>query len=160
MRLTDFTDYSLRVLMYTAVRSDELVTIAEISEALGIARGHLVKIVHALGRAGYLSTTRGRTGGLRLGRPASRITVGDVVRTMEPDFRMVECFDTEGNACVITAACGLRGVLGSALRAYFEVLDKFTLADIAADQAKLSRLLGLGAGAAGSERPLVRVARK
>jgi len=156
MRLTDFTDYSLRVLMYAAVRSDELVTIAEISEALGIARGHLVKIVHALGRAGYLSTTRGRTGGLKLGRPASRITVGDVVRTMEADFRMVECFDTEGNACVITAACGLRGVLGTALRAYFEVLDKFTLADIAAEQGKLSRLLGLSS----TEQPLVRMARK
>jgi Rrf2 family transcriptional regulator, nitric oxide-sensitive transcriptional repressor len=156
MRLTDFTDYSLRVLMYAAVRSDELVTIAELSEVLGIARGHLVKIVHALGRAGFLSTTRGRTGGLKLGRPASRISIGDVVRTTEPDFRMVECFDTEGNACVITAACGLRGVLGSALRAYLGVLDQYTLADIAAEQAKLSRVLGLAA----REQPLVRLARK
>jgi Rrf2 family nitric oxide-sensitive transcriptional repressor len=157
MRLTDFTDYSLRVLMYAAVRSDELVTIDEISESLGIARGHLVKIVHALGRAGFLSTMRGRTGGVKLGRPAARITVGDVVRTMEPDFRVVECFDTEGNGCVITAACGLRGVLGAALRAYFDVLDKTTLADIAAQQGKLSRLLGLEAAI---EHPLLRHPRK
>lgn len=153
MRLTDFTDYSLRVLMYAALRPDELVTIDEISASLGIARGHLVKIVHALGRAGFLSTTRGRTGGVKLGRPASRISVGDVVRQMEPDFRMVECFDTEGNACVITAACGLRGVLGAALRAYLDVLDQSTLADIAAQQGKLSRLLGLPTAA---EHPLLR----
>ncbi|GLU33666.1 Rrf2 family transcriptional regulator [Trinickia caryophylli] len=156
MRLTDFTDYSLRVLIYAAVRSEHLVTIQEISETLGIARGHLVKIVHALGKAGYLDTVRGRTGGLRLGRPPAKITVGDVVRTMEPDFRMVECFDTEGNACVITAACGLRGVLGSALRAYFDVLDKFTLADLAAEQSTLERLLAAGPVV----RPLVRIDRK
>lgn len=156
MRLTDFTDYSLRVLIYAAVRTEQLVTIQEISETLGIARGHLVKIVHTLGRAGYLDTIRGRTGGLRLGRPAGKITVGDVVRTMEPEFRMVECFDTEGNACVITAACGLRGVLGSALRAYFDVLDKFTLADLAAEQDTLDRLLAAGPVV----RPLVRIDRK
>jgi Rrf2 family nitric oxide-sensitive transcriptional repressor len=141
MRLTDFTDYSLRVLIYVAVRDDELVTIQEISDTLAIARGHLVKIVHQLGRAGYLNTTRGRAGGLRLGRPANRIKVGDVVRATEPDFRMVECFDTERNECVITAACGLRGVLGQALRAYMEVLDNYTLADIAAKRTTLTRLL-------------------
>ncbi|MBB5503287.1 Rrf2 family transcriptional regulator [Paraburkholderia sp. MM5384-R2] len=156
MRLTDFTDYSLRVLIYVAVRDDELVTIQEISDTLAIARGHLVKIVHQLGRAGYLNTTRGRSGGLRLGRPANRITVGDVVRATEPDFRMVECFDTEGNKCVITAACGLRGVLGQALRAYMEVLDKYTLADIAAKRNTLTRLLA----SAPEIQPLVRRARE
>ncbi|WEY38687.1 Rrf2 family transcriptional regulator [Paraburkholderia sp. SUR17] len=156
MRLTDFTDYSLRVLIYVAVRDDELVTIQEISDTLGIARGHLVKIVHALGRAGYLNTIRGRTGGLRLGRPANRVTVGSVVRTTEPDFRMVECFDTEGNKCVITAACGLRGVLGRALRAYMEELDKYTLADIAAERSTLARLLG----SAATVQPLVRMAKQ
>ncbi|WP_168788976.1 Rrf2 family transcriptional regulator [Paraburkholderia aromaticivorans] len=141
MRLTDFTDYSLRVLIYAAVRSDELVTIQEISDAFGIPRNHLMKIVHALGRAGYLSTSRGRAGGLCLGRPATTINVGEVVRTMEPDFHMVECFNAEANACVITAACGLRGVLGDALRAYFEVLDNYTLADLVAKRGALTRLL-------------------
>lgn len=141
MRLTDFTDYSLRVLIYAAVHAGELVTIQEISDAFGIPRNHLMKIVHLLGRAGYLTTSRGRGGGLRLGRPATKIIIGDVVRTMEPDFQMVECFNTEGNGCVITAACGLRGVLGSALRAYFDVLDKYTLADLVAERSMLTRLL-------------------
>ncbi|QIE29203.1 HTH-type transcriptional repressor NsrR (plasmid) [Caballeronia sp. SBC2] len=141
MRLTDFTDYSLRVLIYAAVHTDELVTIQEISDAFGIPRNHLMKIVHLLGRAGYLTTSRGRRGGLRLGRPATKIIIGEVVRTMEPDFQMVECFNTEGNGCVITAACGLRGVLGSALRAYFDVLDKYTLADLVAERSMLTRLL-------------------
>jgi Rrf2 family nitric oxide-sensitive transcriptional repressor len=144
MRLTDFTDYGLRVLIYTAVKPEERTTVQEIADAFGIPRNHLIKIVHTLGRAGYLHTTRGRTGGLRLGRPAAQITVGEVVRTMESDFQMVECFDIEGNACVITAACGLRCVLGSALRAFFDVLDKSTIADLAAQQGTLTRLLNGG----------------
>lgn len=141
MRLTDFTDYSLRVLIYAAVRTDTLVTIQEISDAFDVPRNHLMKIVHALGRAGYLSTSRGRTGGLCLGRPATKINVGDVVRTMEPDFHMVECFNAETSSCVITTACGLRGVLGDALRAYFDVLDNYTLADLVAKRGTLTRLL-------------------
>lgn len=156
MRLTDFTDYSLRVLIYAAVHDDEVVTIQAISEAFGVARNHLMKVVHLLGKAGYLTTTRGRGGGLRLGRPAARIVIGEVVRTMEPDLHMVECFNTESNGCVITAACGLRGVLGSALRAYFDVLDRYTLADLVAQRDLLARLLHAGPAA----RPLVLHRRK
>lgn len=141
MRLTDFTDYSLRVLIYAAVAADELVTIQEMSEAFGLPRNHLMKVVHTLGRAGYLTTLRGRGGGLRLSRAPAKIVIGEVVRAMEPDFDMVECFNTEGNHCVITAACGLRGVLGNALRAYFEVLDSYTLADLVAERGMLTRLL-------------------
>ncbi|TAL92751.1 MAG: Rrf2 family transcriptional regulator [Paraburkholderia sp.] len=141
MKLTDYTDYSLRTLMYVALRDDQLVTIQEISDAFDIPRNHLVKIVHALGKAGYLATVRGRRGGMRLGRAASKIVVGDVVRSMEPDFHMVECFDTGHNQCVITAACGLRGALTAALKAYLDVLDHWTIADLIEKRQTLSRLL-------------------
>lgn len=141
MRLTDFTDYSLRVLIYVAERNDELTTIQEISDSLSIARGHVGKIVHTLARAGYLSTTRGRMGGMRLGRPANEITIGAVVRTTEPDFCIVECFSAGDNKCAITAACGLRGVLEQALRVYMDVLDRYSLADISIEQGTLARLI-------------------
>lgn len=142
MKLTDYTDYSLRTLIYAATRPDQLVTIQEISEAFAIPRNHLVKIVHALGKAGYLNTVRGRNGGVRLNRDASEINIGDVVRTMEPDFHMVECFDVEHNHCVITDACGLRGVLGVALKAYLAVLDRYTLAELIRRRQSLEQALG------------------
>jgi Rrf2 family nitric oxide-sensitive transcriptional repressor len=141
MRLTSFTEYGLWVLVYAAVHADELVTVRQISAASGISRNHLVKIVHTLGQAGYLSTWRGRKGGLRLGRPAELITVGDVVRAMEPDFYMVECWRPERNNCVITAACGLRTALSAAMRVYFEVLDRCTLADLASGPDPLTDVL-------------------
>jgi Rrf2 family transcriptional regulator, nitric oxide-sensitive transcriptional repressor len=141
MKLTDYTDYSLRTLMYAATRPDELVTIQEISDAFGIPRNHLVKIVHALGKAGFLATLRGRNGGIRLGREASKINLGDVVRAMEPDFHIVECFDAEHNQCVITPACGLRGALSAALNAYLDVLDRYTLAELVVKRQPLVRLL-------------------
>lgn len=141
MKLTDYTDYSLRALMYAALRADELVTIQEISDAFDIPRNHVMKIVYVLGKAGYLETVRGRGGGIRLGRPASKIIIGDVVRAMEPDFHMVECFDTENNRCVVTDACGLRGLLRSALRAYLDVLDTCTLEQLIGKRRALSRLL-------------------
>ncbi|MFC5427354.1 Rrf2 family transcriptional regulator [Paraburkholderia denitrificans] len=141
MRLTDFTDYSLRVLTYVAARGEELATIQELTDSLGIARGHLGKIVHTLGRAGYLSTTRGRMGGMRLGLPPNEITIGSVVRATEPDFRIVECFNAAENKCTITPACGLRGMLERASRAYMAVLDEYTLADLAIEPQTLARLL-------------------
>lgn len=134
MRLTDFTEYGLVVLIYAAGHADELVTIDQICAATDISRNHLVKIVHMLGKTGFLSTTRGRMGGLRLGRPAELIAVGDVVRTLEPNFHVVECCDVERNTCVITSACGLRGALAAAVRAYFDVLDRCTLADLVSDR--------------------------
>lgn len=141
MHLTGFTEYSLLVLVYAAVHADELVTVKQISAAFGISRNHLVKIVHTLGRAGFLSTSRGRTGGLRLGRPAGLITVGDVVRTMEPDIHVVERCHPDHDTCVITAACGLRSALWAAVRAYFDVLDGCTLADLASGHGNLTHLL-------------------
>jgi len=130
MRLTLFSDYSLRVLMFTHAAGDRLVTIEEMAEAYGISRAHLMKVATALTRAGYLSAVRGRSGGLRLARPAEDIVLGEVVRATEPDFALVECFVT-GNQCVITKCCRLQGVLREALEQFLDVLDRRTLADIA-----------------------------
>jgi Rrf2 family nitric oxide-sensitive transcriptional repressor len=130
MRLTLFSDYSLRVLMFTHAAGDRLVTIEEMAEAYGISRAHLMKVATALTRAGYLAAVRGRSGGLRLARPAEDIVLGDVVRATEPDFALVECFAT-GNQCIITQCCKLQDVLREALEQFLEVLDRHTLADIA-----------------------------
>jgi Rrf2 family nitric oxide-sensitive transcriptional repressor len=142
MRLTDHTDYSLRTLIYVAVHPDELVHVQSVAEAFDIPKNHLVKIVQKLGQLGFLHTVRGRSGGIRLGRAPERIGLGEVVRAMEPDFALVECFHEDENACVITSACHLRSVLGDALRAYFAVLDRYTLADLVDKPAVLQRLLG------------------
>lgn len=141
MRLTGFTQYGLLVLVYATVHCDELLTVKRISVAFGISRNHLTKIVHMLGRAGYLSTTRGRAGGLRLGRPAMLITVGEVVRTMEQDFDVAERFDAERGTSATTAARGLRSTFWAATRAYFDVLDRCTLADLVADHGELTHVL-------------------
>ncbi len=142
MKLTDYTDYSLRVLIYVAVHPDEPVTIQHISDAFGISKNHLVKVVQHLGQTGYLQTTRGRSGGIRLGRPAIAINLGELVRATEPDFGLVECF-REGNQCVITRACGLRGILRQALQAYLEVLDGYSLLDLVEQPSAINRLLSL-----------------
>jgi len=131
MRLSDYSDYSLRVLMYCAANQDRLVTIAEMADRHQVSKNHLMKIVHDLGRQGLLETIRGRGGGLRLLKSPSSIRVGDVLRNSETDFRLVECFDASTNTCVLTPVCGLRRVLRKALTAYFAELDGVTLADIA-----------------------------
>jgi Rrf2 family nitric oxide-sensitive transcriptional repressor len=130
MRLTLFSDYALRTLMFAHAAGGRLVTIEEISEAYAISRPHVMKVVNALTRNGYLEAVRGRSGGLRLAMPADEIVLGDVVRATEPDFALVECFAT-GDRCVITDCCKLQGVLDKALRAFLAVLDENTLASIA-----------------------------
>src|SRR5215471_11013931 len=120
MRLTNFTDFALRLLMYAAAHEDRLITIEEASEVYDISRAHLMKITNALTRAGFLKAVRGRSGGLALARPPRKIRLGDVVRETEPDFALVECFAT-GNQCVI---------LHEGLDAFSAVLDKYTLADL------------------------------
>lgn len=129
MRLTNFSDYALRLLMYAAAQKDRLVTIEETAEVYGISRTHLMKIANMLTRAGYLKAVRGRSGGLALAKKPEKIRLGDVVRTTEPDFALVECF-ASGNQCVITARCRVRGVLDEALAAFLETLDRYTLADL------------------------------
>ena len=129
MRLTSFSDYALRVLMYAATRSDRLITIEETAEVYGISRAHLMKVVNQLTRAGFLKATRGRTGGLALAKRPDKIRLSDVIRATEPDFALVECF-TPGNNCLITPRCRVKGVLKEALNAFVETLDRYTLADL------------------------------
>ena len=141
MRLTFYSDYSLRLLMYAAIKPDQLVTIQEVADAYGISKNHLMKVAFELGRNGFLETVRGRNGGLRLARKPGEIGLGDVVRLTEEDFTMVECFDPASNSCAITRACRLKGVLAKALNAYLAVLDEYTLADLTEKHPALSRLL-------------------
>lgn len=137
MRLTQWTDYTLRVLMYCAASQGraEPITITEIAESHGISRSHLTKIVQQLAAHGWLETTRGRGGGMRLLVPAADIGLGEVVRATETDFAMVECFDVEQNACRLSQHCGLKGVLHRATQSYLAVLDGVTLADLIAPPA-------------------------
>ena len=129
MRLSTFSDYNLRVLMYLGVQPERLVTIAEIASVHQISENHLMKVVHQLGRSGYIETVRGKGGGVRLARPPEEIILGEVIRQTEGDFSMVECF-TENSACRIQNACRLHGILDEALQAMFLVLDGHTLADL------------------------------
>lgn len=131
MRLTDYTDYTLRVLMYCAANPDRLVTIAELADRHGLSKNHLMKIVNDLARQGVIETTRGRGGGMRLLKDPTQIIVGEMVRRTETDFRHVECFDESSNACSLTPTCRLKHVFDSAMQAYFNELDGVTLADIA-----------------------------
>jgi len=127
MRLTSYTDYSLRTLMFLADHRDRLVTIAEIAEAHGIAKNHLTKVVNHLGTLGYIETLRGRNGGLRLGREPADINIGAVVRQTENDFFMAACFDAESSGCMYSGQCNLQGTLGAATQAFLAVLDGATL---------------------------------
>jgi len=129
MRLTHFSDYALRVLMYAAVRGENLITIEETAELYGISRAHLMKVANQLTRAGYLKAIRGRSGGLALAKRPDAISLGDVLRATEPDFALVECF-TADNRCLITPRCRLRGALHEALAAFVGTLDGYTLADL------------------------------
>lgn len=129
MRLTNFTDFALRLLMYAAAHEDRLITVDEASEVYDISRAHLMKITNTLTRAGFLKAVRGRSGGLMLAKPPRKIWLGDVVRATEPDFALVECFSA-GNQCIITRSCRLRGILHEGLEAFSAVLDKYTLADL------------------------------
>ncbi|HSU04263.1 MAG TPA: Rrf2 family transcriptional regulator [Acetobacteraceae bacterium] len=146
MRLTLYTDYSLRLLMYLAVRPDDtLVTINEVAEAYGIAQTHLAKVAHQLSLAGLVKTVRGKHGGLRLGRPAAAIGLGDVVRRCEPDTALVPCFEPVCGPCAIVPACGLRAALHRARQAFLEVLDGYTLADLVGRRSQLQKLLSIPA---------------
>ncbi len=142
MRLTRFTDYGLRTLIYLGSLGPRQLH-SRRRGGYGISEHHLVKVVHQLGRLGLIRTTRGRGGGLLLGRPADQIRVGDVVRAMEEDLALVPCF--AGAACAITPACRLKGVLNEALAAFLAVLDRHTLADLLEPNAgqDLAALLGI-----------------
>jgi len=142
MRLALSTDYALRLLMLVGLEPERLVTIEEVAERFGISKNHLMKVAHELGQAKYLETVRGRHGGLRLGKAPGQIVVGDVVRTMEPDFSVVEC-ESPGGCCKIAPCCTLRSAMREAVQAFLERLDHYTLEDLLRPKAKLRRLLGI-----------------
>ena len=127
--------------MYLAVQGDGLTTIAKVAESYGISQNHLVKVAHRLGLEGYVSTTRGKNGGLRLARPAAEINVGEVVRRMEPDIALVPCMDPLDSACPIVPNCLLINAMEDAHAAFIEVLDGYTLADLTEPRVKLRKLL-------------------
>lgn len=137
MRLTSYTDYALRTLMYLAMHRDRLVTIQEIADEHVIAKNHLTKVVHQLGTMGVVETIRGRNGGLRLGSEPDEINIGDVVRNTEADFDIAACFEKTGEAhCIYSAACALKGVLARATDAFLDVLDGVTLDMLVAREAQ------------------------
>lgn len=145
MRLTRFTDYALRTLIYVGVRSPHLCSIQQVAERYNVPQSHLTKIVHELGRKGYLETVRGRGGGMRLGREANQINLGQVVRDLEPDFNIVECFGPAKDNCCIEPVCSLGPILEEALEQFFKVLDKHTLEDLLASKRLLAELLAIPA---------------
>ncbi|MBV1829222.1 Rrf2 family transcriptional regulator [Komagataeibacter sp. AV436] len=146
MRLTLHTDYALRTLIYLGIHTDRLTSIREVAQAYGISENHLIKIIHRLGQGGFVETIRGRNGGLRLGRPAAQILIGDVVRYTEEDMGLVACMQPphpEGlnrKGCILSDVCRLRGVLHEALDLFISVLDRYTLADVITDRER--KLLG------------------
>jgi Rrf2 family nitric oxide-sensitive transcriptional repressor len=129
MRLTSFSDFAFRVLLFAAARPDRLITIDEIAAVFDVSRAHLTKVVNTLTQSGYLKAYRGRSGGLALGKTPERINLGDVLRVTEPDFALVECM-REDNQCVLTRACKLRSPMERALAAFHAELGRHTLADI------------------------------
>lgn len=136
MRLTRYTDYSLRVLIHLALHDDRLCSIGEISSTYDVSHNHLMKVVNALARDGFIETVRGRGGGMRLARPAEAITVGEVVRKTEEGFQLADCA-----GCSLAPACGLTGVLAQAVQAMMAVFDAHTIADLLTDRAAMKRLI-------------------
>lgn len=147
MKLTAFTDYSLRVLLYLAAEPQRRATIAEIAAAFEISENHLTKVAHLLGRNGWLANVRGKGGGLELALPPQRIVVGQVVRHTEGADLPAACFADDSAPCAIAPVCRLRGVLGEAVDAFYGVLDRYTLADLAHNPRVLSRMLFIGQAA-------------
>jgi Rrf2 family nitric oxide-sensitive transcriptional repressor len=152
MRLTLHTDYALRVLLYVGVKCEELSTIPEIVRHFDISKGHLMKVVHRLGQKGYLETIRGKNGGLRLARRPALISIGAVVRDMEPELGVLGCLQGEVGYCRIEECCLLRSALRDATNAFLAVLDGYTLEDLLRPRRALARLLGIGDAPPVSER--------
>jgi len=144
MHITRYTDYSLRVLIYLTLNQGQRSTIKEIADSYGISKNHLMKVVHNLNKAGYIETLRGKKGGLKLGLEPKAINIGQLVRELEPDFNLVECFSPKGN-CTITPVCQLQSIIGRALAAFVNELNQYTLADVidGRSEQQAMELLGL-----------------
>lgn len=143
MRLTFYTDYALRLLMYLALKDNGLATIAEVAKSYDISRNHLMKVAYQLGQAGFVETVRGRGGGLRLAKPAAAIGLGDVVRHTEQDMALVPCFKPVDAFCAIRPSCALRHALARATEAFVAVLDEYSLSDLVKPRAPLRNLLSM-----------------
>ena len=130
MRLTSLTDFALRLLMYVAQNPDRLCTISEVAQAQQISQTHLMKVTHQLALQGWLTTVRGKGGGIRLAHAPEDIRIGAVVRSIEPSLALVECFLADSNSCLLAGNCRLTGVLDGALKVFLAHLDQFTLADL------------------------------
>ena len=141
MRLTRYTDFALRVLLYLAARPEGLSSIASISRAYGVSQNHLMKVVNDLANSGYVATVRGRSGGVRLGRDPGEINIGAVVRHTEDSFQVVDC-----GTCVIAPVCGLSSALDDAVKAFLGVLDGYTLADLMTTRAQLNDIFARASG--------------
>ena len=134
MKLTSYTNFAMRSLQLAALKAPNLIRVDDVVRVHGLARPHILKIVHELGQAGYIVTQRGRGGGFRLAKPAEEIIVGDVVRLTEGPLDLVECFNPENNTCPLIGICKLSRALQEATRAFMAVLDDLTLADIASNR--------------------------
>ena len=160
MRLTVYTDFSLRVLMFLALKDDALATVAEIAGAYGISKNHLMKVAYQLGQAGYVDTVRGKGGGLRLARRPQDIVLGEVVRRTEPDMALVPCFHPISASCVIFPNCRLREALSGARDAFLSALDRHTLADLVRARAPLRKSLSIAPEAKASRKAKARDGRR
>jgi len=140
MKLTTFTDYSLRVLIYLGIRGQKA-SIAEISEAYDISKNHLMKAVHNLVQLGYVDSIRGKTGGIVLGQAPESINLGEIIQRLEPDMDIVECFNKKIDSCAITPACRLKNIIEEAEGAFLSALGKYTLADLIQNRQSLISLL-------------------
>ena len=142
--MSAYSDYAIRVLMQTALRRPERTTVAEVAEVFGISRNHLVKVVHDLGRHGYLATQRGVGGGFVLARVPEAIRLGDIVRLCEESDTVIDCREDRNHFCRLLPACQLKGVLDEAAGAFFKVLDRYTLADLIRRPTRMRAVLGIG----------------
>ena len=144
MRMTLHSDYALRMLIYLAVHPDRPVTVGDIAAAYRLSRNHLLKVALNLSKGGFVETIRGRSGGLRLAKPAAEITIGAVVRHLEEDFALVECLKAGGGACAISPLCRMKGLFSEALAAFLNVLDRHTIGEIVGKPDALAALFGGG----------------
>lgn len=143
MRLTQQTNYSVRILLYCAANPDRPSRVADVASSFDMSETHLFKILKVLVDAGFVRTVRGRNGGVMLGKPAGQITIGAVIRASEESFALADCFDEGGHDCPLVANCEYNRILREALGAFFEVLDRYTIADIAEGRPDLRFLLGI-----------------
>ena len=145
MRLTKQTNYAIRILMYCAANKGNISQVADIADAYGLSREFLFKILQPLTRNGYIETIRGRNGGIRLARDAADVTLSEIVRLIEDNFEMAECFRGEAINCPLVDSCQLNSALREALNAFFAVLDTYTIEDLAVNRFQIHKLLGIEA---------------